>query len=84
MKKCAIILALLLLTGCADTVTFVEAAGLDPVGFWYGMWHGVCLPFSLIGSLFDESISIYAIYNNGGWYDIGFFLGISSLSTTAT
>ena len=70
------VLVLSCLSGCADTVTFSEAGSVDPVGFWYGLWHGGILLFSWIGSLFSDDIAIYAIYNNGGWYDFGFFLGI--------
>ena len=65
-----------LLSGCADTVTFEQAAKVMPVGFLYGFWHGITFPITWIGSLFDDAIAIYAIYNNGGWYDFGFFLGV--------
>ena len=71
--------AVLLLTGCADTVTFEQAAVTDPVGFWYGLWHGIIFVFAWFFSLFADSISVYAIYNNGGWYDFGFFLGLGSI-----
>lgn len=71
------------ITGCADTMTFHQAAAADPVGFWYGLWHGVTSPFAWIGSLFWDDIAIYAIYNNGGWYDFGFFLGVGGLSASA-
>lgn len=77
MKKIALISAvLLLLSGCADQVSFVEAATRQEVGFWYGLWHGMILPFSWLVSLFDEDVAIYAIYNSGGWYDFGFVLGV--------
>jgi len=33
------------------------------------------LPISWFISLFSDSTAIYAIYNNGGWYDFGFVLG---------
>lgn len=71
------------LSGCADTVTFTQAMELEPVGFWYGLWHGITFPFAWIGSLFADSISVYAIYNNGGWYDFGFFLGVGGLSASS-
>ena len=70
------------LTGCADSVTFVQAEKMDPVGFWYGLWHGIIFPFAWICSLFSDSIAIYAIYNNGGWYDFGFFIGVGGLSAS--
>ena len=69
-------MTLLMLASCADTVDVTYA--LEPVGFWYGLWHGMTAPIALVGSWFDDSIAVYAVYNNGGWYDFGFFLGASS------
>lgn len=66
----------LLLAGCADHVTLAEAAALEPVGFWYGLWHGMILPIAWVISLFDQDVAIYAVYNSGGWYDFGFVLGV--------
>lgn len=67
------------LTGCADHITFTQATTHEAVGFWYGLWHGAILPFAWFISLFDKDVAIYAIYNNGGWYDFGFFLGAAGL-----
>jgi hypothetical protein len=69
------------LTGCADSVSLQQAIDIKEVGFWHGVWHGLTFPISFIGSLFSENIAIYAIYNNGGWYDFGYFLGIGGLFT---
>jgi len=83
--KCFLILFMLfLLSGCADYVTFSQAQQMHQVGFWYGLWHGMILPVSWIVSIFSESTSIYAIYNNGGWYDFGFILGCGVFSGSAT
>lgn len=71
------IIVLLMLSGCADHVTFAEAATREPVGFWYGLWHGMICPIAWIVSLFSDNVTIYAIYNNGGWYNFGFVLGVS-------
>ena len=76
------IVIFLMLSGCADSVTFIEAMKTEPVGFWYGLWHGMIFPFAWIGSLLSESIAVYAIYNNGGWYDFGFFLGVGGFSAS--
>lgn len=91
MKKVALLMAalsLLFLTGCADSVSFTTASDKVAVGFWHGLWHGLIIPISWIVSLFSESTAIYAIYNNGGWYDFGFFWGVSLTlgggSTTAS
>ena len=81
--RLAVALAVLLaVTGCADTVTFAQAAQIEAVGFWYGLWHGMTFPFAWVGSLFWDDIAVYAIYNNGGWYDFGFFLGVGGFSAT--
>ena len=80
MKKVILLLAVtLLLTGCADYVSFEQAAKINPVGFLHGLWHGMILPFAFIISLFDDTVSIYAIYNNGVWYNLGFLLGVSGI-----
>jgi len=64
------------MAGCADYVNFEQAAKITPVGFWYGLWHGMIAPLAWFISLFNDDVAIYAIYNNGGWYDFGFILGI--------
>ena len=79
-----ILFGLFLLSGCADYVTFSQAGFIPPVGFWHGIWHGMILPISWIFSLFIENVSIYAIYNNGGWYDFGFILGCGALSSSTS
>lgn len=80
MKKILLLLAVtMLLAGCADHVTFEQEAKISPVGFWFVLWHGLILPFSFILSLFDNSVTVYAIYNNGLWYNLGFVIGVSSI-----
>ena len=82
MTSLLMLLLAAMLTGCADTMTFGQASITEPVGFWYGLWHGVTFPIAWMGSLIDDSIAIYAINNNGGWYDFGFFLGVGGFSAT--
>jgi hypothetical protein len=77
-------ITLLALSGCADSVSLHKAATMHPVGFWHGMWHGMILPFAWVVSLFDSGVAIYATYNNGGWYDFGFVLGVSALGGGTT
>jgi hypothetical protein len=77
------ITVLFVVSGCADSVSLQSAIEMNKVGFWYGVWHGVCFPFSFFGSLFVDDISIYAIYNNGGWYDFGFWFGVCILGVGA-
>ena len=84
-KNLKIILALvvlLILSGCADDVSLSEAEFMTKVGFWYGFWHGAILLYSWIISLFDSKVAIFAIYNNGGWYNFGYIVGIYSTIRT--
>ena len=75
MTRLAALLPLLLLTACAATQGADAVAPAAP-GFLYGLWHGFIFPVAWIVSLFVDSIAIYAVPNNGGWYDFGYFLGI--------
>jgi hypothetical protein len=71
----------LLLSACAREVT--TAVHPQAPGFLLGLWHGFIFPLSWIGSLFSPDIAIYAVPNNGGWYDFGYFLGIVFLGVGA-
>ena len=63
-----------LLAACAtQDVTAVDQGA---PGFLLGLWHGFIFPVAWILSLFMEEVAIYAVPNNGGWYDFGYFLGI--------
>jgi len=85
VKRNLLFLALiLLLASCADTVQFEIVGKIEEVGFWHGLWHGMTLPFAWFCSLFFDSVAVYAVYNNGGWYDFGFFMGVGSLGEFAT
>lgn len=68
-----------LLAACARQVPDAVQQGADAPNFLHGLWHGFIFPFAWIGSLFDPKIAVYAVPNNGGWYDFGFFLGITVL-----
>jgi len=65
----------LLTTGCAATQASGAVAPAAP-GFLLGLWHGFIFPIAWIVSLFVPSVAVYAVPNNGGWYDFGYFLGI--------
>lgn len=71
--------ALLALTACASQIPAAVAEGGETPGFLWGLWHGFIFPWAWIGSLFDEDIAVYAVPNSGGWYDFGYFLGITVL-----
>lgn len=69
----------LTLSACASQIDAGISASPDTPGFLWGMWHGFIFPWSFIGSLFNPDIAVYAVPNKGGWYDFGFFLGITVL-----
>ena len=70
----AALAAVLLLAACAtQSSAGVEA---EAPGFLLGLWHGFIFPVAWIVSLFMPDVAIYAVPNNGGWYDFGYFLGI--------
>ena len=74
-------IALLLnLASCADVEVVKECVGDNTYGFWGGLWHGIVAPFSFFGSLIWDDISMYAVNNNGGWYNFGFILGVGGLT----
>ena len=65
----------LALSACAATQESGAVASSAP-GFLLGLWHGFIFPVAWIVSLFAPKVAIYAVPNNGGWYDFGYFLGI--------
>ena len=69
----------LLLSACASQIDAGVARNAGAPGFWWGLWHGFVFPFAWVGSLFSDDIAVYAVPNSGGWYDFGFFLGITVL-----
>jgi len=71
------------LTGCADVTPIKDCIVDTPYGFLGGLWHGIIAPISFIGSIFSDDIAMYAVNNNGGWYDFGFVLGAGILAKTS-
>lgn len=78
------VLAVLLLSGCAHSTDISKCIVESPYGFWSGLWHGFIAPISFIGSLFWDSIDMYAKNNTGGWYDFGFLIGVGAFSGGST
>ena len=65
----------LALGACAATQAPDAVAPAAP-GFLLGLWHGFIFPVAWVVSLFTDKVAVYAVPNNGGWYDFGYFLGI--------
>lgn len=68
-------LLLLALAGCAARQSGAAVEAGAP-GFWLGVWHGFIFPVAWVISLFTHDVSVYAVPNNGGWYNFGYFVGI--------
>ena len=79
LRTIAALASLTLLAACASQIDAGVAQDAEAPGFLWGLWHGFVFPWAWIGSLFDPDIAVYAVPNKGGWYDFGFFLGITVL-----
>ena len=71
----ALVAAIALLGACAARQA-PDAVDPQAPGFLFGLWHGFIFPVAWVVSLFTDKVGIYAVPNNGGWYDFGYFLGI--------
>jgi len=74
IRACVSLAALVTLSACARQAASAVVAG-GP-GFLQGLWDGFIFPFAWVVSLFVPEVAVYAVPNNGGWYDFGYFLGI--------
>ena len=73
----AMIVAIFALTGCADVSHVQECLPQTEhtYGFWGGTWHGMIMVPSFIGSLIWDDVAVYAVNNDGGWYNFGYVGG---------
>lgn len=62
--------------GLPQNVTLEQAITMDKLSFWEGLAHGHVVVFSFLMSLFQDDVTIYALYNNGSEYNAGFAIGI--------
>ena len=74
-RYAALSAAALALSACAATQDSAAVAPSAP-GFLLGLWHGFIFPVAWLVSLVFDKVAIYAVPNNGGWYDFGYFLGV--------
>jgi hypothetical protein len=72
----------LTLTACIakQSPSTVNPAG---PGFLEGVLHGFIFPVAWAVSLFTDKIAVYAVPNNGGWYNFGYFIGVVFLGVGA-
>jgi hypothetical protein len=74
-----IVLLLMILVGCApgpNSLTGSPDRKGEVAGFWLGLWQGIIAPITFIISLFSDTVEMYEVHNNGGWYNFGFLLGL--------
>jgi hypothetical protein len=90
-KKCMPLIGLGLLVvieGCA--AHYAPDRVNHAYGFFFGMWHGMILPFALMGKLvswllslvgvsFLDSVTVFGKPNTGFFYYCGFVFGVGLL-----
>ena len=74
--------ATLLLAGCATQMAGTVKPGAP--GFLFGLVQGFVAPVTFVISLFRHDVAVYAVPNNGGWYNFGFVLGIGGFAGGAS
>jgi len=67
-----------MLSGCAGPNSLEDTPDKDGdvAGFWHGLFQGFFIVPIFILSLIFDSVNIYEVHNSGGWYNLGYFLGI--------
>ena len=75
IRLSALFVAMLALAACAAHQASTAVQPQAP-GFLLGVWHGFIFPLAWIVSVFLPGVAVYAVPNNGGWYDFGYFIGI--------
>jgi hypothetical protein len=76
MRRLSLLAPLAALTSACAATQAADAVAPTAPGFLLGLWHGFIFPVAWVVSLFVGNVAIYAVPNNGGWYDFGYFLGI--------
>ena len=72
----------LMLAGCATQMAGVVKP--EAPGFLLGLVQGFIAPVTFIVSLFSHDVAVYAVPNNGAWYNFGFVLGIGGFAGGAS
>ena len=71
-----VLLTIILFSSCADVQNIEACRQGHTYGFFGGLWHGMIALVSFVGSLFNDDIAVWAVNNNGGWYELGFLIGV--------
>jgi hypothetical protein len=78
----ALLAVSLLLAGCATQVAGTVKP--EAPGFLLGLVQGFIAPVTFVISLFNHDVAVYAVPNNGAWYNFGFVLGIGGFAGGAS
>lgn len=73
-KAATALAALFLLAACAHQAPGTVQPGAP--GFLLGLWHGFIFPIAWFLSLVMHDVTVYAVPNDGFFYNLGFFIGI--------
>ena len=77
-----LVLVLLVVSSCApgpNTLAKSPDEEGKVAGFWWGLWHGIIAPITFVISLFNDNVHMYEVHNNGGWYNLGYLLGLAAI-----
>ena len=83
MKRLFVIIAATFVLAACVATEAPSAISPEAPGFLLGVWHGFAFPVTFVLSLFTDDIAVYAVPNNGHWYDFGYFAGICFLGVGA-
>lgn len=75
-----IIIIMIILVMAIYFYTDLSLPNGDLAEFFMGIWHGIIIVISFIGSLFSDKYTIYEATNTGSWYDFGYLIGLSALT----
>jgi len=82
IRRLCVLAVPLILAGCATQMK--GSIQPDAPGFLFGLVQGAIAPVTFVISLFQPDVAVYAVPNNGGWYNFGFVLGIGGFAGGAS
>ena len=83
LRPLVVVMVLVLMIGIAGCAPGPNEFANTPdddgqvAGFMHGFWQGLISPITFIISLFFDTVHVYEVHNNGGWYNFGFMFGAS-------
>jgi hypothetical protein len=75
LKFTVVMLIIVLISSCAESVPVDACLKGHQYGFWGGLWHGIIAPVDFVVMLFKDDVTMYAQNNNGAFYALGFLIG---------